>query len=82
MCKTKMKRGIMYIVTKGSDDGTFVVGDCIVLKDDGSICCIEAHGWIDAGDVPMATEGMCCEVDEKWRKNELEKLEKMLNRLR
>lgn len=41
-----MKTGIRYIVTKGSDDGTFQAGDHIWLLGDGSVACIEAQGWI------------------------------------
>lgn len=32
MCKTKMKRGIMYIVTKGSDDGHLLLVIVLCLK--------------------------------------------------
>lgn len=41
-----MKLGKQYIVTKESDDGTFLVGDRISLNSDGSINCIESKGWV------------------------------------
>jgi hypothetical protein len=69
---------IQYIVTKASDDGTFEVGDRIKLLSDGAILCIEAKGWIDAEDVPAATEGMECELDQKWAERGREAAIKLL----
>ncbi len=61
-----MKTGIRYIVTKGSDDGTFEVGDRIWLQPDGSIGCAQAGGWVSGCDAPAALKGMEYEVDDEW----------------
>ena len=53
-----MVLGVYYIVTKGSDDGTFQRGDIIQRLEDGAILCRQAHGWIDGKDVPAAAKGM------------------------
>ena len=69
-----MKPGVRYIVTKGSNDGTFGVGCHIHLHDDGSIICREAAGWIDPEHVDDATEGTQYEIDAEWaekRKREI-----------
>jgi len=55
-----------YTVTKASDNGTFEIGDSICLHDDGTLTCHQAMGWIDAQDVPAATDGMECELDTEW----------------
>ena len=70
-----------HIVTKGSDDGTFEIGDHIVFEDDGSISCIEASGWIDKEDVPLATAGMESEPDLEWLQRRKDKLLAELNLL-
>ena len=57
-----MIQGVLYVVTKESDDGTFEVGDLIQLLKDGGILCRQARGWIDAEDVPEAIKGMEYEV--------------------
>jgi hypothetical protein len=61
-----MESNVRYIVTKASDDTTFKVGDHIKLLSDGAILCIEAKGWIDASDVPTATQGIEYEADKEW----------------
>ncbi len=65
-----------YIVTKASDDGTFEVGDHITLYVDGTLACFEAMGWIDANDVPAATQGMEVEVDKEWASKALSALDR------
>lgn len=74
-----MEIGKRYIVTKGSDDGTFEVGDHIIRQVGGSILCVDARGWIDAEYVYEATQGMEIEVDQEWierrRKQLLKELE-------
>jgi hypothetical protein len=70
----EMKVWRRYIVTKGSTDGTFEVGDHISLNPDGSINCIEAQGWIEADDVASATEGMEVETDLEWYGRRKQKL--------
>ena len=47
-----------YIVTKGSNCGTFQVGDHIKLATNGDLLCKEAGGWIDKEFVKEATIGM------------------------
>ena len=61
-----MKVGAWYVVTKGSDDGTFEVGDHISLCVDGAIACKEAQGWIDAKDAADAMRGVEVIVDSEW----------------
>lgn len=61
-----MEIGKRYVVTKASDDGTFVEGDHISMNADGSINCREAQGWIDTPDVAEATKGMKFEIDNNW----------------
>ena len=46
--KHDMERGMRYVVTKDSDDGTFVVGDKIELLHDNAIGNWTVGGWIDA----------------------------------
>ena len=60
-----MIQGLYYLVTKGSDDGTFRRGDIIQRLDDGAILCRQARGWIDPEGVPEATKGMEYEVLER-----------------
>ncbi len=57
---------VRYVVTKGSDDGTFMAGDHVRLNGDGSISCREAAGWIEAEDVPASTKGWRLELDVDW----------------
>ena len=61
-----METGKRYVVTKASDDGTFEVGDHIILHADGSIGCREAGGWIAGEDAAEATKGMEVELDKAW----------------
>jgi len=64
-----------YIVTKKSNDGTFLKGDHITFEDDGSILCTEAEGWISIQEVPESILGMICIPDTVW-------LEKRINNLK
>jgi hypothetical protein len=69
-----LKAGVWYVVTKDSDDGTFLAGEHIKLLTDGCLLCREAAGWIDAEDVPSATRGMQVAGDSDYvrtRKAEL-----------
>jgi hypothetical protein len=72
---------IRYIVTKASDNGTFEVGDHILINSDGSISCIEAQGWIDNCDVEEATKGIEIEIDHDWIERRKSKLRKELAEL-
>lgn len=72
---------IRHIVTKGSDDGTFEVGDHIIFNKDGSISCVEAKGWIEKEDVPAASAGMNSEPDREWLQRRKDRLIAELNLL-
>lgn len=61
-----MLPGKRYVVTKASDDGTFLIGDHIILCADGAIECREALGWMAATDVEEAITGMEIAVDHEW----------------
>lgn len=61
--------GKRYVVTRASDDGTFVVGDHLTLHVDGTIGCYEAEGWIEQSDVEQAMKGVVVEIDKKWLAN-------------
>ena len=60
-----LEPGIHYIVTKGSDDGTFEIGDHIWLERD-LIHCREAQGWIAPEDTAEAMRGVEVAVDKQW----------------
>lgn len=49
--------GKHYIVTKPSDDGTFLLDDHVYLDEDGCIVCVEAGGWITKEDADEAIKG-------------------------
>jgi len=69
-----MEKGVIYIVTKSSDDGSFEIGDHISLLDDGAILCKESGGWIDPDDILEATKGMETEIDIEWLRKRRDKL--------
>lgn len=77
----EMIKNIRYIVTKGSDDTTFVKDDVIVMHGDGVIMSVQAGGWIEAIDVDDATVGMEIEEDKEWIKAERIRLQKELDNL-
>ena len=79
--KHDMEQGMRYIVTKDSDDGTFVVGDKIELLHDNAVGNWTVGGWIDAVDVPEATAGMEVEVDTVWLNRKKDVLQKQLDQL-
>jgi hypothetical protein len=58
-----MKIGAWYVVTKGSDDGTFEVGDHVSPLADGGIACKEGQGWIEAHEADEAMGGVEVKVD-------------------
>lgn len=47
--------GEVYVVTRGSRDGEFRVGDRVSLLEDGCIFNYVARGWMPAEDVIEAT---------------------------
>lgn len=55
-----LDQDVEYIVTKPSDDGTFLSGDKIVLKKDGRIWI--GQDFVEPKDVPIAVEGMECDT--------------------
>jgi hypothetical protein len=69
------------IVTKASDDSTFVVGDHISFEEDGTILCTEAGGWIEAENVAEATKGMEWKHDEEWIIKERQQLLRRLDKI-
>jgi hypothetical protein len=69
-----MKIGLRYVVTKGSDDGTFGRGDHIWASQDGSVCCQEAGGWIEAGCVAEGMLGIEFILDPVWAAREKARL--------
>jgi len=72
-----MKPGIRYIVTKGSDDGTFRAGEHIWLNKDGTVSCREAMGWIEAEHVSEAMAGVEYEPDRAWAQRKLAEAERI-----
>ena len=76
-----MDVGKRYVVTRGSDDGTFEIGDHVLLDGDGALNCVEAMGWIDSEDVPDATAGMEVIIDKEWIELRKRALQKELNSL-
>ena len=79
--KHDMERGMRYVVTKDSNDGTFVVGDKIELLHDNAVGNWTVGGWIDAVDVPEATAGMEVEIDTVWLNRKKDVLQKQLDQL-
>ncbi len=79
--KHDMERGMRYVVTKDSDDGTFVVGDKIELLHDNAIGNWTVGGWIDEVDVQEATAGMEVEIDTVWLNSKKDILQKQLDLL-
>jgi hypothetical protein len=79
--KHDMEQGMRYIVTKDSNDGTFVVGDKIELLHDSAVGNWTVGGWIDAVDVQEATAGMEVEIDTVWLNRKKDVLQKQLDQL-
>lgn len=79
--KHDMEQGMRYIVTKDSNDGTFVVGDKVELLHDNAVGNWTVGGWIDAVDVPEATAGMEVEIDTVWLNRKKDVLQKQLDQL-
>ena len=77
-----MQVGKQYIVTRGSDDGTFEIGDHILLNENGDISCREAGGWLPSEDVEEATKGMKVVIDREWVRERLKKLQEQIDQLK
>lgn len=72
----EMESGIYYKVVVPSDDGTFLVGDTIILCEaDGSILSMTVGGWIPKENVIEATGGMQVTLDRKHYQDQLADLE-------
>jgi hypothetical protein len=72
----------VFVVTKGSDDGTLLTGDHITFYRDGSVGCKEAGGWIDKEDVESAMRGVEYTLDVEYMTKKYKKLkEEMENAL-
>ena len=78
--KMSLQPGIWYVVTKGSNCGTFRAGDRICLLPDGAIL-VHGEGWIDPEYLPEAAEGMEAQVDNQWLTEKRERLERELRAL-
>ena len=79
-CAVELQPGIWYVVTKGSNCGTFISGDKIRLLDDGCILC-DHQGWIESEDVFDAVKGMEVQVDKQSLAKRREELERELRTL-
>lgn len=75
-----MKVGLRYVVTHDSVNKEFQVGDRIRLLDNGDIL-LQGWGWMEAEDLPKATEGMEVELDKEWARHKRIKLEQELTEL-
>lgn len=81
MNPSEMRVGIHYVVTQGSEDGTFEVGDDIYLCMDGAIVCTQGGGWIAADEVPEAMRGVQIAIDQEWVERRRAKLQEQLREL-
>lgn len=72
-----MKVGLRYIVTHDSLNKEFQVGDRIRLLNNSDIL-LQGWGWMEAEDVPKATEGMEVEPDTEWAERWQAKLQEQL----
>lgn len=76
-----MQSGIRYIVAAASKNEEFQVGDRIKLLDNGDLLNITAGGWMEAVNLPEATEGMEIEVDQTWLNKQRQDLQDLQNKL-
>lgn len=63
-----LTRGVPYVVTKASDDGTLEVGDRIRMSGDDDnryLVCENASGWIPYEELQAAMKGMHCKADAR-----------------
>jgi hypothetical protein len=70
-----------YIVTKSSDDETFIIGDQITLNEEGVILNHTARGWIDAKEVADAMFGLEVKIDKDYYETLKINLENQLMRI-
>jgi hypothetical protein len=76
-----MRTNIQYVVTKESDDGTFLINDKIRLEENGDISSLNNCGWIDKEKVHLATKGMKYKINASYYKYKREKLSKKIEEI-
>ena len=77
----ELKKGLRYIVTRGSDDGTLLDGDRIQMDIDGALLCAEANGFIPPEEAEEALQGAVLEIDKEWLEKEKQKAMDLLTKL-
>ena len=77
----KLKTGLRYIVTRGSDDGTLREGDRITMAEDGSMGNLDAMGFLPPEEVEEALQGAVLEIDKNWLEKEKKKAMDLLTKL-
>ena len=77
-----MRVGARYVVTRDSKNREFQAGDLVWMEADGSIMCVEAHGWMPPEDVITATEGWAIAPDARWAAKTRAELERQLEALK
>lgn len=77
----EFEEGVRYIVTKDSDDKSFLVGDHIRMEA-GCLTCAEAQGWMEKEHLVVATKGMECMPDLDWYAKREAELEQELKSIR
>ena len=70
-----MKVGVLYVVTKSSDNGSFQKGNHIKLYGDGMINRQEDAMWFDKEETSVATFGMEVTVDIGFLEKQLKESE-------
>lgn len=78
----KLEHGIHYIVTKGSNDETFRIGDHIWLLENGDVMVKEGQGWINGSVVTKELEEIEVQIDYEYAKRKLNKLQAEVNELK
>lgn len=61
-----LESGVRYIVTKGSDDGTLMIGEHVWLDNGGCLQSREGQGWIDPENVAEVLIGVEVAIDREW----------------
>ena len=70
-----------YIVTRSSDDETFIKGDRVRLTGDGCIMNLSAGGWVGSEIIKEATAGWKIEISRRWLDESIFKARDALQRL-
>lgn len=77
-----MKPNITYIVTKGSDDKTFLKGDHIKLIADGIVVCSKAKGFLLKEEFEQYKKEINIVIDESYIKKIIDRNEKKIKKLK